>query len=137
MTDYVVFVAEPEYISQVIEIEVEKEHNVNTIKRKIQANCRPDYDLTPINCILLFESTDSAEPIHALTKWNMDVTWGKPEDSLIIRVQPRAIARGNNSEGKFKNDTLAILRVWCSFARFRQAFHPATRGLENAFTRVD
>ena len=100
MTDYVVFVAEPEYISQVIDIEVKNEDNINTIKRKIQANCRPDYDLTPIDCILLFESTDSAEPIHASTKWNTDVTWGKPETPLIIRVQPLAVAPGNNSEGK-------------------------------------
>ena len=71
-------------------------------------NCCPYYDLVPIYRLLLYEHTDSVEPLDAQTKWNPDVTWGRQETPLTVRVGARKVAPWNNNDGSFIGSELSL-----------------------------
>jgi hypothetical protein len=95
-----------EELSRVTTIKVKEGEYIDSIIDGIKLKESPAFDSVPASSIELFESIESAEPLHASTPWNANLTWGKPETPLIVRVQPSAIAPGNNSEGKC---------FWCLF----------------------
>ena len=86
--------------SRRMNIKVKEGDDIDSIIRGIKLKNSVLLASVSLSSIELFESIESAEPLHALTKWNTDVTWGKPETPLIVQVQPLAVAPGNNSEGK-------------------------------------
>ena len=88
-----------EKLSRRMKIKVKEGDDIDSIVDGIKLKESPDLDSIPASRIELFESIDSAEPLDVLTPWNSNVTWGKPETPLIVRVRPLAISPWNNNEG--------------------------------------
>ena len=98
---YYTIIYSDERQSRITKIKVQEGDDIDSIIDGIKLKESPDLDSIPASRIELFESIASAEPLDVLTPWNKNVTWGKPDTPLIVRVRPRAIAPWNNSEGKY------------------------------------
>ena len=89
-----------ERMTQVTKIKVKKGEDIDSIIHKIKLNETPEFDAVAASSIELFERIDSATPLDSLTQWNMNVTWGKPETPLIVRVVHLGVTPwSNNYEG--------------------------------------
>ena len=88
-----------EELSRVTTIKVKEGEYIDSIIRGIKLQESPAFDSVPASSIELFESIESAEPLDSFTPWNSNVTWGKPDTPLIVRVRPLAISLWNNNEG--------------------------------------
>ena len=98
---YYTIIYSDERQSRITKIKVQEGDDIDSIIDGIKLKESPDLDSIPASRIELFESIDSAEPLDVLTKWNSNVTWGKPDTPLIVRVRPLAISPWNNNEGKY------------------------------------
>ena len=87
--------------SQITEINVKEGDDIDSIIDAIKLKESPEFDSVPASRIELFERNDSEEPLDALTPWNTNVIWGKPDTPLIVQVRPHtATSWNNNNEGK-------------------------------------
>ena len=94
--------------SQIAKIKVNKGDDIIAIKEKIKVQCSPDFDSIPAYRIELFESSlfGQQEPLNALEKWNMKVTWGTEKQPMIVKVNPLtarsvvAVSPWENSHGE-------------------------------------
>ena len=87
-----------------VNVNIEDEVLVDTIKEAIKTRSSPEFDSVPIQRIELFESMGDIQqgndPLDALEMWNSTVTWGTTAKPVIVQVPVKRISESPRSNTK-------------------------------------
>jgi hypothetical protein len=90
-----------------VNVNIEDEVLVDTIKEAIKTRSSPEFDSVPIQRIELFESLEDIkqgnDPLDALEMWNSTVTWGTTAKPVIVKVPENCNSespRSNSNNGE-------------------------------------
>jgi hypothetical protein len=90
-------------VDQMMDIAINNGDSISTLKRRIKEENINTFSSVDARQILLFESTESTQPLDTTLKWSPGVTWGTVTQPLIVKIERRVAVSPwiNSSIGEF------------------------------------